>query len=32
MKGKGLIGDVLGHIGKTAYYVGSKLIDPRNDL
>jgi len=31
-KGKGFIGDVLSNLGKTAYYVGSKIIDPKNNL
>lgn len=31
-KGKGIFGDILGTIGKSAYYVGAKLIDPFNDL
>lgn len=31
-RGKGLFGDILSTIGKSAYYVGSKIIDPFNDL
>lgn len=31
-KGKGFLGDVLGTAFKSIYYVGSKLIDPTNNL
>ena len=31
-RGKGIIGDTLGTIGKSAYYVAAKIIDPSNDL
>lgn len=31
-KGKGFIGDALSTIGKSAYYVAAKIIDPMNDL